>query len=248
MFTSRFFIAVLFSAIAAVSTQAASITAAGTQFIGFSDNMEIQWRDSEVFKTYDIDGDNVIGTSAYFLAKTNYGIEPEEFYKASNFDTSAMTTLEASWLFVTAAVPQVNSQLNYSYIDFQNPTQSVEKLKVGYMGRRYSGNMTIGNYYPLYNFAVESKVPEKFTITIAMQSQIGDGLPSGLMLIQIGGKGSDKPIIEINSGAYIVHQNASFTTFVITSAKSGDVFQLLGQAQKEDTLVINGLMVDSAAP
>jgi len=68
------------------------------------------------------------------------------------------------------------------------------------------------------------------------------------MLIQIGGKGSDKPIIEINSGAYIVHQNASFTTFVITSAKSGDVFQLLGQAQKEDTLVINGLMVDSAAP
>jgi len=246
MFSSRFYISVVLYSIAAACSQFASITAAGTQFIGFSDNMDIPFRVSDVFKTYDIDGNNLLGTSAYFLVKTNYGIKPEEFYKASNFDTSVISTSEASWLFVTAAVSQVSSQLNYSFIDSQYSTQFVGKLKVDYMGRRLSGKMTIGNYYPLYKFAVESKVPEKFVIT-AMQSQTGDGLPLGLKLIQIGGEGSDKPINEINSGAYIDHQNASFTTFVITGIKPGDALQLLGQAQKEDTHVINGLVVDSAA-
>jgi hypothetical protein len=235
--------------IAASGLEAATITSAGTQFIGFSRNpanFGFAWRDPGIVKSYDVDGDNILGSEAYFLAKTNYGAKPEEVYAPANFDTSIMTFQEAEWLFVTASSDPVNSQFNYDYIEFQNPVSPEKNMKVGYMGRRFSSKMIPGNFYSLYNFSVESKVPGKFAITVAMQSQIHDGLPTALKLTQIVGSGSGSKEIEINSNAYEIYQNAAFTTFIITGAKAGDVFQLQGRAQSVDSLVINGIMIDAS--
>jgi hypothetical protein len=229
------------------STSAATIVADGTQFIGESYNAEgIAWRQASVDKTYDIDGDDVLGTAGYYLAKTNTSGGNED-YSGSNFDTSVMTFSNASWVSVSASDTQVNNQVNYGYRQFQDPLAPAGKLSVGYMGRRFSSTLDVGTFYSLYNFTLGVGLPGDFTVTIATHPEIGtSGIPSGLRLTQIAGSGSDSQTISISAGSYSDF-NAAFTTFRITGAQSGDVFQLLGQAGGAENLLINGIMLDAVA-
>jgi hypothetical protein len=200
-----------------------------------------------VAKTYDIDGDNILGTAGHYLAKTTFGPGGNEDYSASNFDTSVMTFSVAPWLSVSAADAQVNNQLNYGYRQFQDPSAPAGKLNVGYMGRRFSSTLTTGDSYSLYDFTVSAGVPGTFTITVATHPEIGAiNIASAFILTLLSGSGSDTQFVAIPADAY-TDFNAAFTTFTITGAQPGDVFQLLGQAAGPDNLLINGLMIDSIA-
>jgi hypothetical protein len=231
--------------ISAVS--AASISVDGTQFIGESWRPEgIAWRQASVDKTYDIDGDDILGTAGYYLAKTTFGSGDNEDYSPSHFDTSVMSFSAAPWIAVSAAAVEVNNQTNYNYRQFQNPLAPSGKLSVGYMGRRFGPALEVGTFYSLYNFTVGEGLPGDFTVTIATHPEFGPtGVPSALRLTQIAGLGSDSQSIAITSGNYTFF-NAAFTTFRITGAQSGDVFQLLGQATGTENLLINGFMFDAA--
>jgi len=228
-----------------------TIIPAGTQFLGesyFADG--IAWRKPTVAKLNDIDGDNIIGTAGYYLAKTTWGPGDYEDYSASHFDTSVMTFSAVSWLAVTVPDAAVNNQTNYGYRAFQNPNDTAAKISVGYMGRNFSTNTITGNYYSLYDFTVGSGLPGNFTITVATHPEIASRNPSALRLTQIAGSASGSATISITSSDY-TEFNAAFTTFRIIGAQTGDVFQLLGQAQitsPSGSVLINGLMFDSVAP
>ena len=113
------------------------------------------------------------------------------------------------------------------------------------MGRRFSSTLTPGTFYSLYNFTLGAGLPGDFSITIATHPEIEpENALSALRLTQITGSGSDSQSIAISTGNHTFF-NAAFTTFRITGAQEGDVFQLLGQAASADNLLINGLMFDA---
>jgi len=221
-----------------IPTVPATITGLGSQVIGNSgDATGIGWKDPAIPKTHDSDGDNTLGTSGYYLAKTV--VPPNESY-SGGFDTSFMTFSPASWLTPSASGAAVNGQANYTYRAFQDPTNPTTKLSVGFMGRLYSGNMTIGNYFPLYNFAVGAGVPTTFAITIATHDEFVNFSTSGLRLTQTVGGTASATLIPAANGTF----DAAFTTFRISNAKQGDVFQLSGQAVNASSLMINAIMID----
>lgn len=223
----------------------AVILGLGSQIIGDSSTpIGIAWREASVTKTNDIDGDNIFGTEGYYLPKTVFGPGDYENYAPSNFNLAHMTSSAVSWLGVTPSEDPVNNQMNYGYRQFQDPNNPASKISVGYMGRRFSGAMTIGDYYPLYDFTVGVGIPGDFAITIPVHPEFSAAHPSALRLTQIAGSGSMTVTLSVSPPTAYSFVDAEFITFRVNNAVAGDVFRLFGQATDVNNLLINGMMFD----
>lgn len=217
---------------------AATVTTVGTpQLIGDSNNaIGIAWRDASVAKTNDADGDNILGSLGYWLAKTN--TVPN--VSSGGFDTAQMTFSAPAWLTVAPADSAVSTSLNYGYRGFQNPVTPTTKTSVGYMGRYWSSTLSPGTTYSLYSFTIGNGAPSEFRLTVATHSEGAN--TTALQLAQTAGTGTDSVLVSALPATSFT--NAVFTTFKITGAQPGDVFQLGGQSSSANVLMINALMVD----
>ncbi len=240
--TVCFAVFTLLSLLASAPAHGASLSVVGSpQVIGTStDAIGIAWRSAAVTKNNDADGDNILGSLGYWLAKTN--TSPNQ--SSGGFNTAQMTFSAPSWLGVAPAIAAVGTSINYGYRGFQNPTAPAGKITVGYMGRHYSGTLAAGTTYSLYRFTVGSGAPSEFRITVATHSEFT--APSALQLAQVAGTGSDSVLVSSlpASGS----TGAVFTTFKITSAQAGDVFELGGRTSHTDALMVNAFMIDGGPP
>ncbi len=242
-------VAAALALLSSISASAATIVAQLTQSIGTaSDATGIGWRNASINKgSADIDGDNIFGTQAYYLAKTTWGAGNTENFATSNFNKDHMTFLDVSWLTVSAAAPTTNYQANFStgFKAYQNPTEPAGKMSVGVMGRYYSGGLVADQFGSLYNFTFGAGVPDTIAITIAVSGDFAQASATGLQLVQTAGTGSGNSASFASLATLTNVQHAAFSTFILTGVQPGDVFRLDGRSSTTNGVLINGIMIDS---
>jgi xyloglucan-specific exo-beta-1,4-glucanase len=222
--------------------EAATVAGLGTQKIG-AGPVGVQWRDSTVVKTFDADGNNILGTAGYMLFKTNTSTNV-----SAADDTTQMTLSLPSWLTFAPATTTNFSQINYGYTQVQNPTAPTTSITMGASG--YTWTLNPGASYPMFTFTMGANVPSNFTLTIAMNN-IYVPAPTSLTLAQTAGSGTGSATLgSFPSSGY---SDANFASFKITDAKAGDVFTLSGLspgggADGSVTMYVSGFMFDTGAP
>lgn len=213
-------IAAVASALLTAGAHAAVITPIG------SDGPMIDYRETDVAKAWDVDGDDTYGTDGY------------AFYLTAPWETTTSGNQVSLPAYVSGITDYTTTGLNNTggaYGKGDDPTQTVDADIPGlYYGIRGFNSRTVGQTYSMFDFTLSSNpadIPDTFRIGVGVTG--ANIVPTAFTLNGVS--------IPVANSSY--SQGMTFYFFDVDDASAGETLSLSGTAGWS-AMYLNGFVFD----